>query len=130
MKKKLTQSCAQRSLSQAERQSFSQANSRALGLIHVRLDRIQRREALDPNARRESEAERIVNEWDDGGYIQFVKLLERASQGAIATPERARALLPTLLEVIDEETQFDREVERAAERTKFGIQMRRERGEV
>jgi hypothetical protein len=64
---------------------------------------------LNPGERRkrnEPFADRILDRWCDkgpaSGHTLFRALLQKAVEGPIATPERARAILPTLLEVLDE----------------------------
>jgi hypothetical protein len=56
--------------------------------------------------RNEAFADRILDRWCDSGpasgHKLFRALLQKAVEGPIATPERARAILPTLLEVLDE----------------------------
>ncbi len=51
-------------------------------------------------------AERILDRWSEkgpaSGYRLFRARLQKAVEGRIATPERARVILPTLLEVLDE----------------------------
>jgi len=84
------------------------------------------REKSKPEAMRIKETERIVTEWAEGGYEQFCQLLERASQGRIAERERARAILPTLLEVIHEEDMAQLELERTEQREKFGFRRLRD----
>ena len=55
--------------------------------------------------------ERIVERWwdDRSSYDLFNALLNRALKGPLCTPERARALLPTLLDVVDEMDEADRQ---------------------
>jgi hypothetical protein len=55
--------------------------------------------------------QRIVEHWwdDSTSYDLFNTLLKRALKGPLFTPERARALLPTLLDVVDEMDEADRE---------------------
>lgn len=51
-------------------------------------------------------AEIVVSRWNEigpaSGRILFDAILSKAVAGPIATPERAEALLPVLLEVLDE----------------------------
>ena len=64
--------------------------------------------AAHTNARRETKpfAEIVLSGWficgPASGYSLFWALLQKAVNGPIATPERARAILPTLLEVLDD----------------------------
>src|SRR6266498_1746342 len=71
------------------------------------MSRTERR--YHPGERRERNdafAVRILDRWCDSGpasgHKLFRALLQKAVEGPIATPERARAILPTLLEVLDE----------------------------
>src|SRR6266540_4924099 len=71
------------------------------------MSRTERR--YHPGERRqknEAFADRILDRWCDkgpaSGHKLFRALLQKAVEGPIATPERARAILPTLLEVLDE----------------------------
>lgn len=65
--------------------------------------------ALLPDQRRQRNEQftaRILERWSEegpgSGSALFMALLHTAANGPIATPERAKAILPTLLDVIDE----------------------------
>jgi hypothetical protein len=51
---------------------------------------------------RQQRIDHILSNWSPAGYRSFNALLQRALTGPLFTPERARALLPTILEVVDE----------------------------
>jgi hypothetical protein len=58
------------------------------------------------NRRNKLFTERLLSRWSAGGstsgYALFLALLHKAMNGPVATPERARAILPTVLDVLDE----------------------------
>ena len=89
-------------------------------------DRMRRFEG-QPKQRRLAETERIVSAWHRGGFRLFCELLDRAARGAICTPERARAVLPTILEVVDEEESYAAEAQRAQRLLELGKQGREEK---
>ncbi len=65
-----------------------------------------RRNAEARRKRNDAFAVRLLSRWSDkgpaSGHSLFRAILQKAVDGPIATPERARALLPILLEVLDE----------------------------
>ena len=64
-------------------------------------------------------AERILDRWCESGpasgHRLFRAILQKAVEGPIATPERARAILPTLLEVLDEMEEIETALTSAVE---------------
>ena len=80
--------------------------------------------------RRLAETERIISNWHMGGYSIFCELLERAVAGGIAVQHHARAILPTLLEVVEELHSYEREADRSKRMIKFGEQSIRDRRRV
>ena len=79
-------------------------------------DRINREERRKKN---QAFAERILDRWCDkgpaSGHRLFRAILQKAVEGPIATPERARAILPTLLEVLDEMEEIETALTSAVE---------------
>ncbi len=75
-----------------------------------------------PKQRRLAETERIIADWQRGGYALFCELMERATNGGICHPRYARILLPVFLEVIDEEESWEAEAGRAKRRLKLAEQ--------
>lgn len=64
------------------------------------------RTAEERQKRNENFVELIMDRWSDagpaGGQTLFNAILSKAIRGPIDTPERAKILLPVLLEVLDE----------------------------
>ena len=69
-------------------------------------ERRVRRTAEERQKRNANFTELILSRWSDtgpaGGQTLFNAILSKAIRGPIDTPERAKALLPVLLEVLDD----------------------------